>query len=355
MALTATNSSGTGGGVLELQILNAGSGVTREIWTGLSGPAIRDLPLASPPASIDNTLTAPEDNTSYPAYTGERLRGYFTAPTTGNYYFWIAANNAAELWISDDAEVVNLSRRAWVTAPGTGVRAWTDANQTRQRSPWLSLVAGQRYYYEVLHNTGDAASSGSVAVGSVLDITGKATTPVVGATNPTGVTPGYLLSRYDYPASVAAAGTLYVTNLSPQGTAVSSAVGTANLRVSPDNTQAILHFNYSGLSSPRTAYHIHMGADAAGSGPIVFDLDDVDRFHPELKTADGGYVWNIVDVGSITATQIVNAIKQGFTYFNVHTVAAISASSRVRRTRRRSPPIPASRTIAAPTPGPPVS
>ena len=318
VALTATNTLGTGAGVLDIQILNPGSGVSRELWTGLAGPNISDVPLTATPGSIDSALTTPEDNAAYANNTGERLRGYFTAPTTGDYYFWLAASNVAELWISDDSETVNLTRRAWVAAPGTSAENWTDSSQAHQRSPWLSLVAGQTYYYEVLHNTGSTGSSSNVSVGYLLDATGTAATPVAGAAS--GVVPGYLLTLYDYPTTTAAVGTLYTTNLSPQGTSVSSATGSANLRMLPGNTQAILHFSYGGLSSPRTAYHIHIAPDQTGSGPIVFDLDDVDKFHPELKTEDGGYIWNIVAVGAYTAPQIVTAIQNGTTYFNVHTV-----------------------------------
>jgi uncharacterized protein (DUF1800 family) len=183
------------------------------------------------------------------------------------------------------------------------------------------LEAGKSYYYEVLHNTGSTGASSNLAVAWSLDTTGAAAAPVGSATpgnNP--VVPGYLLNRYLYPAAVAADGTLYVTNLSPQPPASSDGTGSANLRVNADYTQAVLHFNFGGLSSPRTAYHIHAATDGTGSGPIVFDLDDVDKFHPELKTADGGYIWNIVAAGALSAADIVSAVKQGYTYFNVHSV-----------------------------------
>ncbi len=323
VALTAANTYGTGASTLTIQILAAGTGVTRELWTGLGGSAISNIPLTSTPNSIDTTLVALEDNTAYADNTGERLRGYFVAPVTGNYHFWLAANNAAELWISDDNQYVNNIRRAYVTAPGTASESWNgNTAQTNQRSPWLSLVAGQSYYYEVLHNVGVGSTSQNVAVGFLLDSTGQATTPVV-AGNPTGsgVLSGYPLTAYDYPATAASDGsTLYSTNLSPQGASVSSANGSANLRAAPGNTQAVLHFNYGGLSSPRTAYHIHIAPDASGSGPIVFDLDEVDKFHPELKTSDGGYIWNITASGAYSASDIVTAMQQGRLYFNVHTV-----------------------------------
>ncbi len=46
----------------------------------------------------------------------------------------------------------------------------------------------------------------------------------------------------------------------------------------------------------------------------------MDKFHPELKTADGGYIWNIVVAGAYSASDIVTALKQGRLYFNAHTV-----------------------------------
>lgn len=318
VTLTATTANGVGASVLDIQILNLGSGVTRELWPGLPGASISDIPpaLSSPPQPPDNALVALEDSAAYGNNTGERLRGYFVAPATGNYYFWIAASNNAELWISNDAEPVNLVRRAWITAPGTTSQNWADATQPHQKSPWIALTAGQSYYYEVLHNTGGSGDSSHVSVSYLLDPLGATANPPAGATP----APGYLLSKYGYPTTVGAEGDLYVTNLSPQGSAATTATGSANLRMMPGNAQAILHFNYSGLSSPRTAYHIHIASDHSSSGQIVFDLDDMDKFHPELITEDGGYIWNITDSGIYTAAQIVSAIQQGLAYLNVHTV-----------------------------------
>ena len=220
----------------------------------MSGTAVSDIPLDTPPNSIDNSLVTLEDNTSYADTTASRLRGYFTAPTTGNYYFWIAASNAAELWISDDSEPVNKVRRAWINAPGTGPEIWNDPGQPNQKSPWLALVAGKKYYYEVLHNHGVGTATDNLAVAWFLDPTGTTANPIA---NNTGVVPGFVLSPFDYPVASTTPGTLYATNMAPQGTAISTAVGSANLRLNAANTQAILHFQCGGLGSPRTAYHVH--------------------------------------------------------------------------------------------------
>jgi hypothetical protein len=108
--------------------------------------------------------------------------------------------------------------------------------------------------------------------------------------------------------------------MAPQGTAQTSASGSASLRLNADNTQAILYFRSSGLSTPQTSVHVH--SDPFGTHPsqIIFDIDDIDRFHPELRTPDGGYIWNIEAAGTLSAADIVTVIQQGKAYINIHTV-----------------------------------
>ncbi len=98
---------------------------------------------------------------NYGANYGERIRGYFTAPVTGNYYFWIAGSDSAQLWISDDNNQVNQVLRAWVTptnnptAPGQNGTAPQQWNvQASQQSPLA--VAGRRT--AILH--GNVAQGG---------------------------------------------------------------------------------------------------------------------------------------------------------------------------------------------------
>jgi len=315
VALTCSDTYGVGASVLNIQILPPGSGVTRELWTGLSGPNVSDIPLSTTPATIDNQLTTLEDDASYASNTGERLRGYFTAPATGNYYFWLAASNNAELWIADDNQPVNLVRRAWVTAPGTSSENWNAAGQTNQQSPWLALTAGQSYYYEVYHNTG--ASSGTtsnVAVAWLLDATGTYTSPTG-----SGVVPAYLLTSYTYPAAQSLGGALYTTNLSPLPGVNSSAAGSATLQLNTSTSTAILQFNYSGLSSPQTSYAI-WGPSDNGTPTILYDLNVVAKFHPNLISPDGAYTWDIASTSAVSASTIINDIEQGLAYLQFTTV-----------------------------------
>ena len=108
--------------ILDLQVIDSGSSVVQEVWTGVAGTNISDIP-AGTPATITNTPGTLEGITDYGDNYGERIRGYLTAPVTGNYYFWIAASDSAELWISDDGEPVNKIRRCYVAPDGTIFRA----------------------------------------------------------------------------------------------------------------------------------------------------------------------------------------------------------------------------------------
>ncbi len=286
--LTTTNGSGTSSVVMTLDVQATPGQLTRELWTaGASGPAISNVPWTTPPSATDTVSTA-EDTTAYGDNTGQRLRGYFIAPTTGNYYFWIAASNTAELWISNDSEPVNKVRRASVT--DSQPRTWN--SQASQKSPWLSLKAGQKYYIEVLHNTGTSSSSNHLSVAWFLDPTGNTANPIADGCPPAsastgGILPSHVLSPWDNPPTTSIPGTLYVTNLQGvQGLGGITATGGAFLRV--NGSTAVLQLNYSGLTSGATSRKIYNS-----SGNVVFDINAQEKNHPALKTSDGGYTWNM--------------------------------------------------------------
>ncbi len=234
VTLTASNLIGVGASVVSIQVLNTGSSVVQEIWTSINGSSVTDIPTDAP-ANITNVLGSLEGITDYGDNYGERVRGFFTAPSSGNYYLLIAGGDAAQLWISDDIEPVKKVLRAWVTptnnptAPGrmgTSTRQWN--LQVNQRSGWLALTAGQKYYIEILHKAA-AGTGDNWSVAWLLDPTGTNTTPA-------GVVPGYVSSRYYPPLSVNIPGTLYSANLLALPGTVSTGVGTATLRLSADQT-----------------------------------------------------------------------------------------------------------------------
>ncbi|HWN94780.1 MAG TPA: PA14 domain-containing protein, partial [Methylomirabilota bacterium] len=100
ISIFSSNAVGVGEAVLRLDVIDTGSSVAREVWTGVPGTAIKDIPLHAP-ASQTNNIGNLEGLTNFGDNYGERVRGYLIAPVTGNYYFWIAGNSSAELWISN--------------------------------------------------------------------------------------------------------------------------------------------------------------------------------------------------------------------------------------------------------------
>ncbi|HEX7577445.1 MAG TPA: PA14 domain-containing protein, partial [Verrucomicrobiae bacterium] len=304
--LTASNAVGTGASVLDILIINTGSSVVQEIWTNIPGTNVADIPIGTP-ANSTNVPGALEGLTDFGDNYGERVRGYFTAPVSGNYYFWIAGSDSAQLWISDDGESVNKVLRSWVmptnnpTAPGqngTSSRQWS--LQPSQKSGWLALAAGQKYYLEVLHKAG-AGAGDNWSVAWLQDPTGTNTTPA-------GVVPGYLISRYYPPLPVNVVGSLYAANILALPGINSTAVGLASLRVSADNSQAILSYSVNGIASSHVD-HIYSDPYTSPITQTVIPktlLFDIAAAHPQ---ADGSYIWKIKATGALSAGDIVSIIN----------------------------------------------
>ena len=295
VTLTASNAIGLGASLVNIQVIDTGSSVVREVWQGVAGTNVADIP-TSTPATVTNILSSLEGITNFGSNYGERIRGYLTAPVTGNYYFWIAASDAAELWVSDDNEYVNKLKRAnvWPTNGGTAYHQWNA--QTNQQSKWLSLVAGQKYYVEILHKAGTTPND-HWSVGWLQDPFGTNTVPG-------GIVPGYVLSRY-YPTPISIApGTLYSANMLALPGISSTAVGSATLRVSADGTQATLVYNVSDLTGTHVD-HIYSDPYLANPTTLVYDIAAA---HPQ---ADGSYLWKIKSAGSLAAADILEIIAEG--------------------------------------------
>ena len=310
--LTASNLVGIGASVLDILIFNNSNSVVREVWTNVPGTNITDIP-TSTPANFTNTFGALEGITDYGDNYGERVRGYFTAPATGNYYFWIAGSDSAQLWISNDGESVNKVLRAYVTPTnnptasghnGTSSRQWN--LQSSQQSGWLSLVAEQNYYIEILHKAG-VGTGDNWSVGWLQDPTGTNTTPA-------SVVPSYLLSRYYPPLPANIPGTLYSANLLALPGVASTGVGSATLRVSADGSQATLTFQANNLVGVFSDENI--SADpylASPSSQVLFDISK--------PQAAGSYLWTIKAVPNLAVSDINELIKEGKAVFNIQSSA----------------------------------
>ena len=77
----------------------AGSGISREVWTGIGGNSVSNIPMGAAPNMTD-TLPSFEAPSNWADNYGTRMRGYITAPATGSYTFWIASDDNSELWLS---------------------------------------------------------------------------------------------------------------------------------------------------------------------------------------------------------------------------------------------------------------
>lgn len=131
----------------------AGAGVlTREYWgnTG-GGEAVANVPMDTERPTV-STVASTEAPWDVADEYGQRLRGYVTAPQDGDYRFWIAADDNAELWLSTSEEAGRKTRIARVDG-WTNRRDW-NANPATQQSEPVTLEAGKRYYLEALHKEG---------------------------------------------------------------------------------------------------------------------------------------------------------------------------------------------------------
>ncbi len=137
--------------------------ILREYWTGISGTAISDLTsntnYPNSPSGSEQ-LTSLEGPTTWANNYGTRIRGYLHPTSTGNYTFWVAGDDNADLYLSSDDNPSNMTRVAYVNG-------WTNSKEwnkyTTQQSASVSLTAGQRYYIEVLHKEGSGGDNVAVA------------------------------------------------------------------------------------------------------------------------------------------------------------------------------------------------
>lgn len=303
IALTASNLVGVAASTLDLLVLNLGGTLVQEVWTNVPGTTIADIPSALA-APFTNTLAGLQGVTNFGYNYAERVRGFFTAPTTGNYYFWLAGSDAAELWLSNDQEPFNKVLRAWVTPTnnptspgqnGTAPHQWNV--QASQQSGWLALTAGQKYYLEILHKAG-VGTNDNWSVGWLQDPTGT-------NNNPAGVGPSYPISRYYSPLPMSIPGTLYSANLLALPGVVSGGVGSAVLRLNADGSQAALSFSFTNLVGTPTGKAINSDPYLNSPGELIFDISAA------RPLANGTYVWVINGAGPLAAADVLEIIKEG--------------------------------------------
>ena len=136
--------------------------ILREYWTGISGTAISSLTSNSNypnNPSGSQQITSLECPTNWADNYGTRVRGYIHPATSGSYTFWVAGDDNTDLYLSISDNPANASRIAYVNG-WTNSREWN--KYSTQQSVSINLVAGQKYYIEVLHK--EATGGDNVAV-----------------------------------------------------------------------------------------------------------------------------------------------------------------------------------------------
>ena len=103
-----------------------------------------------------------------------RIHGYICPPQDGNYTFWIAGDDATELYISTDDNKANKRKIAY-SLSWTGPREWNKS--VTQKSALIYLKGGKKYYIEATHKEGGGGDN--IAVGWELP-TGLKEMPIPG-------------------------------------------------------------------------------------------------------------------------------------------------------------------------------
>ena len=161
---TYTNSSGCQSvQVFDVMVAGGAGSILREYWTGIGGAGIGNI---TSNANYPNNPTGSELISSLEGPTnwadnyGTRIRGYIHPTVTGSYTFWVAGDDNTDLYLSTNDDPANSSRLAFVDgwiSPGE----WN--KYSTQQSAAVNLIAGQKYYIEVLHKESGGGDNVAVA------------------------------------------------------------------------------------------------------------------------------------------------------------------------------------------------
>ena len=152
-----------------------GQGVSMELWDNAALTNHQDLAntpdLLGPPtfSGIQTSFNGPINT---PGNFVARYMGKIVPPTTGIYYFWIAASQKGTLWISPDTPnfsgrtplaKVSLTQCATPPCSPPSPQQWTKYQE--QRSAQMSLTGGRTYYLLMIQVETDGDGLNHAAVG----------------------------------------------------------------------------------------------------------------------------------------------------------------------------------------------
>lgn len=137
--------------------------VLREWWDNVAGSSLGGL--TSDPRfpnfpSGRQYISQMEGPQNFDENYGSRLRGFVRPDISGSYSFWIASDDASQLFFSMNENPESKAEIARVDTY-TGSRSYDE--YVTQHSDDIELEAGKSYYIEVLHKEGGGGDNVSVA------------------------------------------------------------------------------------------------------------------------------------------------------------------------------------------------
>ena len=138
--------------------------LTEEVWTGIAGRYLADLhthPKYLQGADYRRLIFMSEGTRWLGDYTGARIRGYLTAPVTGEYRFWLSGNDEVAFWFSGSEDKF---AKELLIAPHRFVDFRNYDVELSQQSRVVHLVAGQKYYLEMQHKERVGGGSSPVSL-----------------------------------------------------------------------------------------------------------------------------------------------------------------------------------------------
>lgn len=292
----AVNSEGTATSQTATVTLSETGAILRDYWQGITGSLVTNLTSnTNYPNNPSGTTyeTIFEGPSGFDINYGTRFRGYVHPPVTGNYTFWLASDDNAFLYLSTSTDPSAMTQIARVDT-WSGIREWT-LFPSQQSSP-VALVAGQKYYIEVLHKQGTGGDN--VAVGWQLPggtferpIPGNRLSPYsgqnpvqytltmsvsgTGTTSPNGavsvqsgaLTPiaatagtGYTFSNWSVTS-----GTAIITNVNSANTTVQLTSGNATIRANftPVTYTLTMSTDGNGITSPQGTVNVNSGVSTS--------------------------------------------------------------------------------------------
>jgi uncharacterized protein (DUF1800 family) len=342
---------GTGSGILISGLVIAPGGGARKILVRAAGPALAPFGVSgviSDPAIavLDANATQITSNDNWDAVNGAAISAAFAQ--AGAFPFPAGSKDAAL--------VVDLQPGANYTIQVTGVGGTTGAalvevyDLTSDNEATVSVAAttattdakGAPPGVFTISRTGSTTSAVTVYYtlgGSAINGFDYTSVPA-SVTIPAGATsanvsiaalannasisinkdvtlnlttgPGYIAGTNNV-ASISIfynPGTLYVASLrAVAGASTSTAYGTSTVQLSGDNSFGVVNLTFSNLSSPETAVYLRIGSGAdVGAEVLRLPAGQVN-----------GLTWPISAIGTYSAADVVQALKDGRLYVDIQT------------------------------------